>query len=65
MLDDISGLEKIYIVCGLSLLYFYSHLFWIERYSITSLQKEKDNISYGINFHDRTADLSKKWDNRL
>ncbi|CBL42542.1 hypothetical protein CK3_30910 [butyrate-producing bacterium SS3/4] len=29
MLGDISGLEKIYIVCGLSSEYFYPHLFWI------------------------------------
>ena len=27
MLGDISGLEKIYIVCGFSTAYFYPHLF--------------------------------------
>ena len=27
MLGDISGLDKIYIVCGLSSRYFYPHLF--------------------------------------
>ncbi len=31
MLGDISGLEKIYIVCGLSLRYFYPHLFETAR----------------------------------
>jgi len=29
MLADISSVDAIYIVCGLSSEYFYPHLFWI------------------------------------
>ena len=29
MLNDFTGAEKVYIVCGLSSEYFYPHLFWI------------------------------------